>query len=382
MRVGRGVDRPDPPGVLLGRQGIPPVAGGPGEEEPPGEDAQDERGEGRRAHRAAPGRRGLDAQRPRDGARGDAGEAGEALVGRHPGELRHLQVRRAGLRAQVAVDARGRVARDLEGREERERPEEGPVGAEIAAPGVRDDDREKREADEHLDREGREPLEEVEHLHVGHAVVGRVEEVGDRGRAHLEEDGVDEEREQQVLERAQRQVEEARQAELPAEEPLRDARQHLRERADRADPGAEGLLGEHGDPDHQQQDREAGGVDGVDLAAGDEVAQGEERRDRQEPLDSGRSLAHEAAGLEAVHPAHELPADEGHGQQEPGLDEVAGPAHAPPARPERGALQDVGRGNRVEPGEGPHLLEGGPGKTVERRRTHRKHSSPGPLPGR
>ena len=259
--------------------------------------------------RAAPRRGGLDPQGPGHRAGGDAGQAGEALVGAHAREAGHGQVRRAGLRAEVAVDARGRVPRDLERREKGQRPEERAVGAEVAAPGVGNDDGEHGEADQDRQREGREPLEEVEHLHVGHPVVGRVEEVGDGERAHLEEDRVDEEGEEEVLDRPERQVDEARQAELPAEEALREAGQDLGDRPHRADPRAEGLLDEDGHADHEQQDREAGGVDGVDLAGCREVAQAQERRDRQEGLDTRRARADDSPRLEAVHPAHEPPPD-------------------------------------------------------------------------
>ena len=266
----------------------------------------------------------------------------------------------------------------LSGESERQRPEEGAVGAEVAAPGVGDDDGEDDEAEDHLQGERREPLEEVQHLHVGHAVVGRVEEVRDGGRAHLEEHGVDEEGQEQVLERAQREVEEARQAELPAEEALRQAGQHLRERADRAHPRAEGLLGEDRDPDHEQQDREAGRVDGVDLPGGGEVAQGEERGDRQEGLHPRRALAHREALLHPVHPAHELPADEEDGQQEAGLDEVPRPLDAPSAGPQGGALQDVGGRDGIQPDEGVGLLQGLAGEPGERGETHRNESTARP----
>ena len=103
-------------------------------------------------------------------------------------------------------------------------------------------------------------------------------------------------------------------------------------------------------------------MDGVDLAGRHEVAQAEQRRDRQEGLDTRRALAHDAAGLEAVHPAHELPADEQDGQQEAGLDEVARPLDAPPARAQGGALQDVGGGDGVQPDEGAGLARGPRGR--------------------
>ena len=111
-------------------------------------------------------------------------------------------------------------------------------------------------------------------------------------------------------------------------------------------------------------------MDGVDLAARDEVAQAEQRRDRQEGLDPGRARADETTGLEAVHPAHELPPDEDDGQKEAGLDEVAGPVDAAPPRPEGRALEDVG-GRPVQPDEGAGLAEGGAGEPGEGRGDHR-----------
>ena len=116
-------------------------------------------------------------------------------------------------------------------------------------------------------------------------------------------------------------------------------------------------------------------MDGVDLAARPEVPQAQQRRDRQEGLDPRRALAHDAAGLEAVHPARELPADQGHGQQEAGLDEVPRPLDAPAARPERGALQDVGGRNGIQPDEGVALLQGLAGEPGERDETHRNEST-------
>ena len=118
-------------------------------------------------------------------------------------------------------------------------------------------------------------------------------------------------------------------------------------------------------------------MDRVDLAAGDEVAQGEERRDRQEALDAGRARADEASGLEAVHPAHELPSDKKDGQEESGLDEVSRPLDALPAGSERRALQDVGGGDGVQADEVASLAQGGAGEPGEERGDHRGHSTGG-----
>jgi len=57
-------------------------------------------------------------------------------------------------------------------------------------------------------------------------------------------------------------------------------------------------------------------VEGVDLARGGEVAQAQERGDRQEGLDPA-DARHDTAGLETVHPAHELPADPENASRKP-----------------------------------------------------------------
>ena len=94
---------------------------------------------------------------------------------------------------------------------------------------------------------------------------------------------------------------------------------------------------------------------------GEEVTQAQERGDRQEALDPWRALADDTAGLEAVHPAHEVPADPENREQEAGLDEVARPLDAAAAGAERRALQDLGRGYGVELDVRPCLAESGAG---------------------
>ena len=67
-----------------------------------------------------------------------------------------------------------------------------------------------------------------------------------------------EEGEQQVLEAHQGQVEPARQAQLAAEDAVRQAREALAGRPDRAQPRAEGLLQEQAGRERQQQDHQPG----------------------------------------------------------------------------------------------------------------------------
>ena len=82
---------------------------------------------------------------------------------------------------------------------------------------------------------------------------------------------------------------------------------------------------------------EAGRVNRVHAAGLRQVPQRQERRDRQEGLDSGRPLADDPPRLEPVHPARELPADQDDGEQEARLHGVAQPLDARAARPQLGA---------------------------------------------
>jgi hypothetical protein len=133
----------------------------------------------------------------------------------------------------------------------------------------------------------------------------------------------------------------------------------------RADPGAERLLEEEAREEDQDEDHEPGGVNGVDLAGGEEMAQAQQGGDGEEAFDPRGSLAHHASRLEAVHPARELPADDEDGEKEAGLGRVARPLDPPTPGTERGSLHHLRGGSGGEADEGPGLVEGHAGEPGE-----------------
>ena len=105
--------------------------------------------------------------------------------------------------------------------------------------------------------------EEVQHLDVGDETVRRRHEVLERGCRH-DTDDCNEEAEQQVFQAAQWNVEPAREPQVATEDAATELPEEFRERANRAEPGAEGLFQQEAHQ-HEADEEEHGG--GMDLPA-------------------------------------------------------------------------------------------------------------------
>jgi hypothetical protein len=129
-------------------------------------------------------------------------------------------VNRTGSRAFPAKGAGGFVAMDFEYAEKAQHSEERAVGAKITTPEVTDQDRQHDQNDEHPQSQGTDVGKEVQHLDVGHHVIGAVDEKLQGRRIHLKDDSPEEKGEQQIFQRAQWVVE-------PAGKPVRFAKNKM-----------------------------------------------------------------------------------------------------------------------------------------------------------
>jgi len=231
------------PTHVLGRGDLAsPVAGQLGQPDAAEEERHDQHGEDGRPERPPPRTGGRHLERPFVRTRGHAFQTGGALVRSDPEHLVDPDVRGTRLLAVAAGIAYLGIPGDLEGRRHRQHPEQGAVGTEVAAPEVGDEKRRHDERDQHPEGERRDVDEEEQHLHVGHLVVGRVEELLDRAGRHLHEHRPEEEGEKQVLDAAQGIVEPPGRLDLAPEHAATGGGQALGQRADRAEPGAKRLL--------------------------------------------------------------------------------------------------------------------------------------------
>lgn len=146
-----------------------------------------------------------------------AAVASRAVVASDPLDLMHLDAGGADSRALSAVDAGGGSAGDFQWAQQGDESKQGTVGAEVAAPGVLDYHREGSENGQHDQARSGDPCEEQIHFHVGHAVVGAVEEERELLLEHAE-DRPQEEGQEEILEAPKEDIQPAGQRGVPPEE--------------------------------------------------------------------------------------------------------------------------------------------------------------------
>ena len=140
----------------------------------------------------------------------------------------------------------------------------------------------------------------------------------------IESDRVEEQRHQDVLQGAQRNIRPAGQKEVTAKGAPADPPEPFREGADRAQPPAKRLAEQEGDRQEGHQQKHARGMDGGEGSGEQKHLQVHQRRDRQPAFDTGRTGDQRRGAERFIVPDEEVELD-----ADPDVQQQESALHAP-----------------------------------------------------